>query len=113
MLSLVVLFALSGLLLVVLSIPMMRGKVPPNAWYGVRLPATMKDEQLWHDANVFAGKCLLVAGVVWIASALVFSQIPGISVDGYSLIMLLVLILTLVPAIGLIVWYVYHPKRAR
>ena len=44
-------FAASGLLMIVFGVPLILRRVPPNAFYGLRVPATFKDEQVWYDAN--------------------------------------------------------------
>jgi uncharacterized membrane protein len=111
MLALTLLFAAGGVLLILLSIPMMRGRVTRNSWYGVRLPPTLNDERLWDAANRFGGKCLFVVGAIWTAAALLLSQRPGLTPDDYALLMTGVLGLTLLPAIGLILWFVYGRKR--
>jgi uncharacterized membrane protein len=108
MTALVLLFVGSGMLLLVLSVPMMRRMLPPNYWYGVRLPRTLRDERLWYDANAFGGKCLFGAGLIWTAGALLFALIPGISEDTYAWLMLILMLVVLGPAFGLIFWYVYR-----
>jgi hypothetical protein len=50
------LFPVLGLLLVVLGWPMAARRVRPNRWYGLRVPATFADEQVWYDANAVAGR---------------------------------------------------------
>jgi uncharacterized membrane protein len=100
--ALILLFVGGGLLLCVLSVPLLRRKVPSNGWYGVRLPATLRDEALWYRANAYAGKCLLVAGLIFTLFALVLPFVPGMALDTYSWIMLVVLAATLLPALTLI-----------
>jgi len=55
--------ALTGALLVVLGVPMMLRRVPPNAFYGLRVPATFKDEQVWYDANAASGRDFVLLGI--------------------------------------------------
>ena len=102
MTPLVLLFVGSGLLLCALSIPLILRKMPPNGWYGVRLPSTLRDESLWYAVNAYGGKCLLAAGVIWTALALVLPLLPGMTADAYSWIMLAVVTVTFIPAMGLI-----------
>ena len=103
MTELVVLFVASGILLIALAIPMTLRKVKPNGWYGVRVPATLGNEQVWYAANAYGGRCLLICGVIWTACSLLFALIPGITADAFSLIMLAMLAVTLIPAVVLIV----------
>jgi len=100
MLIFVIIFILIGLLMVALSIPLIRGKVPPNVWYGFRIRLTLENPDIWYPANAYAGRLLLIAGVATSVAALLCALIPGISVDGYSILvsvlMLGVLLLLLV-----------------
>ncbi len=83
--TLLILHAASGVLLMALSLPLMCGKVPPNGLYGFRVKATLENPQIWYAANKFAAKRLLVAGAVLVTAALILYFIPGIGVDTYSL----------------------------
>ena len=56
-----------GVLFIALAIPLIRRKVPPNHWYGLRVPATLADERVWYEANARAGRELLVLGVLVMA----------------------------------------------
>lgn len=102
MTALAVLFVASGILLFGLSIPLIRRKVPPNGWYGVRVRATLHDERTWYEANAYGGWCLLICGVIWTTCSVLFALVPGLTVDAYSLIMLAVLAVTVIPATILI-----------
>jgi hypothetical protein len=55
-------YAFLGLLLAALAIPLMRKVVPPNRWYGFRIPLTLQDRQTWYAANAWAGRRLLFLG---------------------------------------------------
>lgn len=52
----------SGLVLVGVGIPLMRRRVPPNPWYGVRFPSTLADERTWYAVNERSGRDLLILG---------------------------------------------------
>jgi len=56
-------FTLPGLILIVVSIPLLMRRVPPNPLYGLRVPATFKDERVWYDANAASARDMLVLGV--------------------------------------------------
>ena len=53
-----------GLVILVLGIPLLLGKVPPNVLYGLRTRRTLADEEIWYRANRFAGLVLMLAGAV-------------------------------------------------
>jgi len=61
---------LPGLLVIVFAIPLILRRVPPNGFYGLRVPATYRDEQVWYDANAASGRDLVVFGICSIAAAL-------------------------------------------
>lgn len=81
---LLAIFAGGSLLLSGFSIPMIRNKVPPNLFYGVRIPRTFADEAVWYAVNRFAGKRLLIVGLVSAALAIGLYFIPGITIDSYA-----------------------------
>ena len=56
-----------GVLLVVISLPLMLRWIPPNHVYGLRIPATLNDKSVWYDANALSGRHLFVLGVVMVA----------------------------------------------
>jgi uncharacterized membrane protein len=58
------LLASVGLLLVLIAIPMLLRRIPPNAFYGLRVPATFADEWVWYEANALAGRDLVALGVL-------------------------------------------------
>ena len=82
---LIIVYILTGLLFIGLSIPMMRGKVSPNKWYGFRVKATLENPDIWYPANAYAGKLLCATGIITVVSAVVCAFIPGISEDDYAI----------------------------
>jgi uncharacterized membrane protein len=60
---LLALYALSGLLIAGLSVPLILHKIPPNGLYGFRTPSTLTDPELWYKVNAYAGKRFLVVGL--------------------------------------------------
>ncbi len=85
MTTLLVLYLVGGLLLVVVALPMLWGKVPPNSLYGLRVAATMENPALWYPVNGHAAKRLIVSGVCLAAAAILLWLVPGITVGGYAL----------------------------
>lgn len=59
-----------ALLLVGLGWPLARRRIGPNHWYGLRVPATFADTQVWYEANALAGRDLMALGatafLVWL-----------------------------------------------
>ena len=59
-----------GVVLVAVSIPLILRRIPPNRWYGLRVPATFADEYVWYEANAKSGRDLLIFGLIPILLAL-------------------------------------------
>lgn len=53
----------AGILFVVLAIPMITRRVPPNSWYGVRTTETLGDDRIWYEVNAKSGWGFLILGV--------------------------------------------------
>lgn len=68
-----------GALLMALAVPLMRRRVPPNPFYGLRVPPTFADTRVWYEANAKSGRDLLVLGAVVIGVALVWDPLGGSS----------------------------------
>jgi hypothetical protein len=48
----------SGILIFVLSLPLISRKIPMNGGYGIRIPAAFESEQRWYDINAYGGRQL-------------------------------------------------------
>jgi hypothetical protein len=88
-----------GLLLVGLSIPLLLDKVPPNPWYGFRVPSTLANATLWYKVNRHTARWLLLAGVLTTTGAVVLYFVPGLSVDSYAWLCLAIFLAAFVPGI--------------
>ena len=58
----VVMYLLEGLVLMLVSRPMIRRRVSPNHFYGFRTPKTLSSPDIWYPANEFSGRRLFAAG---------------------------------------------------
>jgi hypothetical protein len=84
MLTLTLVFVSVGLVLIAVSVPLIRRRVKPNWWYGVRLPATFADEWVWYEANAASGRDILVVGVLLVVLSIVLPW-TGVSEKAYAL----------------------------
>ena len=82
----VVAFGFLGLLLVGLGVAMPH--IEPNYTFGVRVPWTLADPENWRRTHRFAGPVFVVMGVATLASALLSSTAPEL-----TLVVLLVALL--------------------
>lgn len=68
--GLALLFVALGALFIGLGVPLARGRVPPNDWYGCRTRATLSNEQVWYAVNRVTGRDMIAGGVLIAACAL-------------------------------------------
>ena len=66
-------FLVPCVIILVASIPLMLGMIPPNRIYGFRTQQTLSNRELWLRVNRFAGFALFIAAG---ASVAVFVAIP-------------------------------------
>jgi len=52
------------LFMILVSVPMVMRRVPPNAFYGFRTPKTLSNPQIWYEANRRAGVNLIAAALL-------------------------------------------------
>lgn len=83
--TLELLYVGGGLLLALISIPLVQRRIPPNLFYGFRIPRTLNDPRMWYNANAYSGKRLFVVGIVIAIAALFFAQAPNLTLDSYAL----------------------------
>jgi uncharacterized membrane protein len=60
-----------GPVLIVASIPLILRWVPQNRVYGFRVPATLRNESVWYDANALFGRHFFLLGSFMILLELV------------------------------------------
>jgi uncharacterized membrane protein len=86
-----VLFFVFGLLLIALGWPLATRRVPPNRWYGLRVPATFADRSVWYDANAVAGRDMTGLGVALTFIALLLPRVTALPPASYIMVCALVL----------------------
>ena len=90
MTTLLVMYVVFGLLLAGLSVPLLLDKVPPNGWYGFRVPSTLYNPDLWYKVNRYMARWMLLSGIITVAGAVALFFVPGLSVDAYAWLCLLI-----------------------
>ncbi len=93
---------LTGLLLVLVAIPLIRRKVAMNRWYGVRIRKAFASEANWYAINEVGGRWMAGAGgVLALAGAFVLlwppTTLAGVLVAALAPVPLV--LLTLVPVL--------------
>jgi uncharacterized membrane protein len=91
------LFSLVGLLFVGLSIPLIKGRIAPNYFYGFRTAKSLSNPTIWYEINRLSGGDLLIAGSLITASSLamaVFGQ--SLSEHQVATTLLIIMVVSLV-----------------
>ncbi|HVT80829.1 MAG TPA: SdpI family protein [Phycisphaerae bacterium] len=72
----IIVHLVAAILGTVAAVPLIRGKVKMNPWYGVRIPAAFESEARWYEINRYGGRLILAWGVVIAATALIGAFLP-------------------------------------
>src|SRR6476659_5681287 len=81
---LAIVYVLVGLLFIGVAIPLVLEKVPPNPWYGFRVPQTLNNPAVWYPANAYCGWLLIVFGFVLALVAIILAFVPNLSAEAYA-----------------------------
>jgi len=65
-----VVLLVAGVVLMAVALPLVRGRVPPNRFYGVRVPTTLANERAWYSANARVGRDFIVYGGTLVVTAI-------------------------------------------
>ena len=89
-----------GFLFVGISLPLIKRKIKPNNWYGVRLPQTMKNAEVWYEDNVISGRHLFFFGlaICFLTIILYFGEFFSLNLS-FSIMTFLILAGTITIAI--------------
>ena len=82
---LLLLYCSAGILLALLSLPLMRRKIPPNGLYGFRTEKTINNPELWYVVNQYSAKRLFWTAVAFLITAAGLYLLPGLSLDDYAM----------------------------
>jgi uncharacterized membrane protein len=99
-------FIVSGLILCIISIPMILKKIKPNGLYGFRVKKTLENPDIWYAANCYSGKWLLVTGLVIVAGAIGLSFVSSLTIDTYALSVLAIFAIAFAVSIIMSVRYI-------
>ena len=101
-----ILFALVGLVLIGIGIPLVMRKVPPNLFYGCRTRKTLSEPKIWYEANHISGRDFCISGaLVFVVS--MFMLLFGKNMNADYAVITLVTVLLLSMA-----WAAWHGLSA-
>jgi hypothetical protein len=72
--GLMLVYILVGILLIVLGTPLVLGMIPPNSWYGIRLPGYATPDK-WYRLNHRGGLVLVLLGILFTAAGVAMNWI--------------------------------------
>jgi uncharacterized membrane protein len=75
-------FFVPASIILLLSLPLIFGLIPPNPIYGVRTAETLADRDLWYRANRYGGWTLAVSSILYLGIAAIF---PSVGIDERAL----------------------------
>ncbi|MFO0951253.1 MAG: SdpI family protein [Isosphaeraceae bacterium] len=113
MTTLLVMYLATSALLILLSVPLLLGRVPPNPLYGFRLSPTLDDPALWYPVNRHSARRMIAAGLSLAAAAVGLTFVPSITVDVYALGCLAVFLVVLVVGLVQSILYMNALQRSR
>lgn len=67
----VIVHLVSAVVAIVAAVPLIRGQVKMNRWYGVRIPAAFESEAQWFELNRYGGRLFFFWGASIAATAVV------------------------------------------
>jgi uncharacterized membrane protein len=82
--ELLLLYIAGAVMLMLLALPLLCEKVPPNRLYGFRVRATLEDRTLWYAVNRYAARRLIWSGAALLAVAVILYVVPGLTLDAYA-----------------------------
>lgn len=101
--GLLITYILLGSLYVALAVPLIQGRIKPNGWYGVRVPKTLNDSQIWYAVNAYFGRRFAVVGIAVIALGVLLFPFGLLPRSGPALYMLTCNSLMLAALAGVII----------
>jgi hypothetical protein len=94
-----------GLLLAIVSIPLVLKKVPMNRAYGIRIKKAFASQDNWYAVNNYGGKLLLAFGVFLLAFGVIGQGVAPAPTSPWAPVFLVAPLLVMVPVIMLILAY--------
>jgi hypothetical protein len=88
-----------ALVIAMISIPLIRGEMPMNRWYGIRFKKSFESDENWYRINKYGGKQLIIWSAVLALLGIVTIFLP---IDQKSILFfpgLLAPLIILVPAV--------------
>jgi uncharacterized membrane protein len=103
--TLFIFYLVFGILQILLALPLLYEKIPPNVFYGMRVRDTLNDPSLWYPANRYLARWMLISGGLFLAGTILLYFVPWITVDSYAMACMLIFAISF--TIGLLLSFRY------
>ena len=90
-----------GLLMALVSVPLIRRKVPMNRVYGIRVSKAYISEHNWYEINAYGGKLLFVFGIFLLAYGWFSLDFVPPPTSPWTPVFLILPLLVLVPVLAM------------
>lgn len=95
----------TGILILLVSLPLIYRKIPRNCLYGVRIEEAFKSDERWYAINEYGGRKLAQWSFLITATGVVGFWIPPEHTATYGIVITTVtLIAVLVPVVQILKW---------
>src|SRR3954467_10461069 len=96
---------ITGLLLFLISLPLVYRKIPMNGAYGIRIRGAFESDQRWYDINAYGGRLLARWSWLIVATGVAGFFVPQSDSSIYPLVSVAVTLLAvLIPVIQISRW---------
>jgi hypothetical protein len=96
---------ITGLLIFLISLPLIYRRIPRNGVYGIRIPAAFESDQRWYDINAYGGRLLARWSWVIVAAGVCGFFVPQTDSPVYPLACVAVMLLAVfIPIIQILRW---------
>jgi hypothetical protein len=94
----------SGLLLIIVCLPLVKRKIKMNRWYGMRLPKAFVSENNWYNINEYGGRQFIYWSMPVVLSGVILLLLPPIGAGAAVFAGLLPAAFLAVPMIKLFIY---------
>jgi uncharacterized membrane protein len=89
---------LTASVIIALCIPLARGKIPPNRYYGMRFPESFASDDAWYAINRYGGRLMIIWAIPILILGIAVLFLP-ITPQIAPLLVPVVLAMVLIPTI--------------
>lgn len=62
-------FLIPAIIFLIISIPLVAGRIPRNRFFGIRTLKTLSDKRVWYAANRYGGWLFIVSSLIYLGIA--------------------------------------------